>query len=324
MLELFFSYSHRDEPLRNELEVHLAMLKRQGVITTWDDRRIGAGKDFGNEISDSLDRADIVLLLVSPYFLASDYCYDVEMRRALERHHAGATRVIPVILQACDWHRAPFGALRASPNDGKPISKFPNQHDAFLLVAQDIRAAVEEINASRLPKVASSAAAPPDGPTPAVGVRGKPRSSNLRLRREYSDHERARFILDTFEYLAAFFEASLAELQSRAPGITTEYRRIDADRFTASIYRSGHHVGSCTIRISEEDSRGSSSEIRFSFGAFGSSSGNSFNESMSVTEDGYMLGLRTLGMQWQMEHNAMLTPEGAAECYWDLLIAPLR
>lgn len=324
MLELFFSYSHRDEPLRDELEVHLAMLKRQSVINTWHDRRIGAGEDFGNEISDSLDRADIVLLLVSPYFLASDYCYDVEMRRALERHHAGATRVIPVILHPCDWHGAPFGALRATPNDGKPIAKFPNQHDAFLLVTQDIRAAAEEINASRLPRVAPSAAAAPDRPMPAVPVGGKPRSSNLRLRREYSDHERARFILDTFECVAAFFENSLAELQSRAPGITTEYRRIDANQFTAGIYRSGHHVGSCTIRLSEDVSHASSSEIRFSFGASGSSAGNSFNESMSVTEDGYMLGLRTLGMQRQMERDAMLTPEGAAECYWDLLIAPLQ
>ena len=77
MIKIFFSYSHRNEAMRDELEVHLAMLKRQGIIETWHDRRIGAGRDFAGVISDQLETCDIILLLVSPYFLASDYCYDV-------------------------------------------------------------------------------------------------------------------------------------------------------------------------------------------------------------------------------------------------------
>jgi hypothetical protein len=98
MAALFFSYSHRDEPLRNELEIHLSQLKREGIITAWHDRRIVAGNEFAGQIGDQLDAADIILLLVSPYFLASEYCYDVEMRRAMERHNEGTARVIPVIL----------------------------------------------------------------------------------------------------------------------------------------------------------------------------------------------------------------------------------
>ena len=77
-------------------------------------------------------RTFTLLLLASPYFIASDYCYDIEMKRALERHHKGEARVIPVILHPCDWQNTPFGKLRATPPDGKPVSKFPNQHDAFL------------------------------------------------------------------------------------------------------------------------------------------------------------------------------------------------
>ena len=121
MTELFFSYSHNDEALRNELETHLSMLKRQGVIAVWHDRRIGAGQEVHGQISEHLERADIILL-VSPYFLASDYCYETEMTRAMERHHQGTARVIPVILHPCDWQGAPFGKLLAVPTDGKPVS----------------------------------------------------------------------------------------------------------------------------------------------------------------------------------------------------------
>lgn len=135
MLTVFLSYSHQDEALRNKLETHLTVLKRQSVINVWHDRRIGAGKEVHREISEQLDKADIILLLVSANFLASDYCYEVEMKRALERHERGEVRVIPVILRPCEWHEAQFGHLLAIPPDGKPISKFADQDDAFLEVA---------------------------------------------------------------------------------------------------------------------------------------------------------------------------------------------
>jgi hypothetical protein len=142
---LVFSYSHKDSDFRDELEIHLAALKRQGIIDTWHDRRIGAGREFHEEISQNFDEADIILLLVSPYFIASDYCYDIEMKRAMERHDKGEARVIPVILEPCDWQKLPFGKLIATPTDGKPISKFPNKHDGFLEVTRAIRKAAEEL-----------------------------------------------------------------------------------------------------------------------------------------------------------------------------------
>src|SRR5690606_32218635 len=90
-----------------------------------------------------IDSDEIILLLVSPDFLASDYCYDIEMTRALARHEAGAAKVIPVILRACDWHHAPFGKLLAVPRDGKPVTQWPDQDQAFLEVAQAVRVAAE-------------------------------------------------------------------------------------------------------------------------------------------------------------------------------------
>ena len=124
MAHVFFSYSRADEALRNELEKHLSVLHREDVITTWHDGRIGPGEELHGQINDQLNSADIVLLLVSADFLASDYCYDVEMIRAMERHERDEARVIPVILRPCDWHGSPFGALMAVPPDRKPVTKY--------------------------------------------------------------------------------------------------------------------------------------------------------------------------------------------------------
>jgi hypothetical protein len=127
---LFFSYSHADEGLRDQLEKQLSMLKRQGLIEVWHDRRIDAGQDFAGEIDRHLEVADVVLLLVSPDFLDSQYCYDVEMTRALERHRQGSAIVIPVILRACLWHDAPFGKLLGTPPDGHPVTQWPDRDQA--------------------------------------------------------------------------------------------------------------------------------------------------------------------------------------------------
>src|SRR5262245_47183559 len=83
-VDLFCSYSHKDEALREELDTHLALLRRRGVLNPWHDRRIAASDDWKESIDGHLESADIVLLLISPDFMASDYCYDVEMTRAME------------------------------------------------------------------------------------------------------------------------------------------------------------------------------------------------------------------------------------------------
>jgi hypothetical protein len=142
MASLFFSYSHKDEDFRDQLEVHLAMLKRQGIIDGWHDRRILAGDEFDKSIDANLERADVILLLVSADFLASDYCYDIEVRRAIERQERGLARVIPVILRPCDWQTGPLGKLLVAPKDGIPITRWQDRDDAFLRVHHQIKLAI--------------------------------------------------------------------------------------------------------------------------------------------------------------------------------------
>jgi GTPase SAR1 family protein/predicted phosphodiesterase len=150
-IKLFLSYAHSDEPLRQELMKHLSLLQRQGVIQTWHDRNINAGDAWKQQIDDNLNTAIVILLLISADFLASDYCYDIEMQRALERHYAGEARVIPVILRQVDWRGAPFGTLQALPTDAKPITSWPNSDEAYTNVAQGVRRAVEAILRPTLP-----------------------------------------------------------------------------------------------------------------------------------------------------------------------------
>ena len=144
-IKVFFSYAHEDEGFLKSLEKHLSILRKQGLITEWHNRMIGAGKDVAEEIDIHLNTSQIILLLISPDFIASDYCYSVEVKRAMERHEAGEAFVIPVILRRVDWKSASFGKLQALPKDGKPIMKWANRDEAFFDVAKGIREAVEEL-----------------------------------------------------------------------------------------------------------------------------------------------------------------------------------
>ncbi|MBD2101716.1 CHASE2 domain-containing protein [Leptolyngbya sp. FACHB-261] len=142
-VEVFFSYSHRDEELRDELAKHLSNLKRQGIITDWYDREISAGTERTVEIAARLNSARIILLLVSADFMASDYIHDVELRRAMERHQAGEAQVIPVILRPVDWDGAPFSRLQPLPKDAIPVTEWVNHDAAFRDIAQGIRNAIK-------------------------------------------------------------------------------------------------------------------------------------------------------------------------------------
>jgi hypothetical protein len=141
-LSLFYSYAHEDESLREQMEKHLRLLRRQGLISEWHDRQIVAGTQWARQIDSHLETASVILLLISSDFLASDYCYDLEMQRALERNSRGEAQVIPIILRPCEWRNAPFATLQVLPRDGLPVTEWGNIDSAFLNVAQGIRRAL--------------------------------------------------------------------------------------------------------------------------------------------------------------------------------------
>jgi len=145
LVEVFYSYAHADEEFRVELEKHLSLLKRQKIISAWHDRNISAGTEWKDAIDKHLESAGIILLLISADFLASDYCYDIELNRAMERPAEGTARVIPIILRKCDWSTAPFGKLQALPKNAKPVKSWADTDDAYTDIAIGIRKAVAEL-----------------------------------------------------------------------------------------------------------------------------------------------------------------------------------
>lgn len=141
--EVFVSYSHVDEALRDELEAHLSPLSRSGQVSLWHDRRIIPGGDWATEIDEHIESAHVILLLVSPSFIASEYCYGVEMRRAMERHNHKDAIVIPVIVRPCLWDELPFAKLQALPRDGLAITSWTNRDEGYVTVAKGVRRAIQ-------------------------------------------------------------------------------------------------------------------------------------------------------------------------------------
>lgn len=286
------------------------MMKRNGEIETWQDRRIRAGDPLDSAIDERLEQSDIILLLLSPAFLASDYCYDIEKSRALELQNEGKARVISVILRPCDWRETPLAHFLVTPTDGKAVVKWSNQDEAFQDIVKSIRNA--------LPKPPSTATTNPlSSPTLPLPAR----SSNLRIKKSFTQADQDEFAEQTFHYLAQFFKNSLTELEARNDNIQTRFKQIDATHFSAEIYQNGNSVSKAHIRHGEHSLMGGG--ITYS----SSSSPDSINEQLSVEVGGHSLSLKPIGMSaigFGSVPQGALSQQGAAEFYWKLLLNRLQ
>jgi tetratricopeptide (TPR) repeat protein len=144
-IKLFYCYARKDKPLRDELEKHLAWLKHRYHLTNWHDRELLPGEEWEQAIDTHLNTAHLILLLISPDFIASDYCYGKEMQRALERHQAGTCRVIPILLRPTYWEGAPFSHLQLLPTDARAITRWPDRDEAFEDVVAEINRTIKDL-----------------------------------------------------------------------------------------------------------------------------------------------------------------------------------
>jgi hypothetical protein len=147
-IRLFYSYSHKDEDLRDELEKHLTILKRNSYVQNWHDRRINPGNDWDKDINQNLLEADIILFLVSVDFISSDYCNSVEVKKAMERHEKGEAKCIPIFLRPCNFSSAPFAKLQGLPRDAKFITSREYWQDldtAFTSVSKELEEEIRKI-----------------------------------------------------------------------------------------------------------------------------------------------------------------------------------
>lgn len=327
MTRIFISYSHKDEALRAELGTHLALLKREGAIDVWSDHRIPAGSELDASISDALESADIVLLLLSADFIASDYCFGIEMKRALERNERREAVVVPVLLRPCDFRTAPFGRLKAIPTDARPVVKWPSRDDAFVDIVHHLRellerpAAQSRVHSHQPAVVPSQMRSPEARPTVTGSAPSRPatRSSDLSLPREFTDQDRHDFVQSTYEYIRNYFEGSLAELATRNTGITSRLTPLSPRAFSAVVFRNGKRIGGCSIRLGSALHAGG---ISFSYDE--NAGENSSNEILSVESDEHAMHLKPL-MGWHGNRtNSKLSEEGAAEHLWSMFKSMLR
>jgi len=223
MAKAFISYSHQDERALERLHAHFATLRREGILSVWYDREILAGGSIDREIASHLSQADLFLALVSPDFLASSYCYDQEMAKALERHAEGTLRVVPIIVEPCDWKTTPLGKLKALPNDGRAISTWTNENIAYLDVVTELR----RLTSEQQPKRNNEA----DKKSVTSSTR---EGKRYRIKKEFDPIDRDDFRHKAFLAIQEFFRGSVEELNQVSEFIRARHEKISDLAFSCT------------------------------------------------------------------------------------------
>ncbi len=312
VVSVFFSYSHVDEEMRDQLEKHLIMLKRNGDISTFHDRKILAGATFGDEIDKKLLESEIILLLVSVDFLNSEYCFSIEMKAALERRSRGEAEIIPVIIDHCDWHNSPLKGLLAATRDGKPITEYANYNKAFLEITNKIRNVINSIKSkSAISESAGTETYSNDDIE--LKVVSNERSANLHVKKEFTDLDKENFLNETYDYMNRFLQNTLNEFEKRNVNFQTKFSANDSE-IRIMVYKNGNKEAFCKI-IKGGTISYMTDSIIYSEDEYGTS----FSESLSVVDDGTsLLWNSQLGINRNSEP---MTQYGAAEYFWEKLIS---
>ena len=303
-MRVFLSYSHKDGEALQRLRTHLAPLRRQGHIEAWYDREILAGSELDAEISVELESCQLFLLLVSPDFLASVYCYEREMSRALERHESGEVRVIPIIIEPCDWRSSPLGRLKALPNDAVPVSEWPNQNSAYFDIVNELRRVVTAEDAPSSPVV------PTD--TPMVAPTPRTRRSGYRIRRDFDQIDRSEFREAAFTAIHSYFQTKIAEINDE-PNLRGRFSSATPSSFSCTVVNRALDRGTAHITVRSCSGNSGFGEISFAYSE--NAPEGSANGFFTIEADEYELYLR--GLLFGFGHKEdRFSPEGAAEHLW--------
>jgi hypothetical protein len=144
---IFISYAHEDEDMKKELDKYLKVLKRSSKVQVWNDRELMAGQEWDQAIMTELNKANIILLLISVDFNASDFIWDKELASAMKRHEEGTAHVVPIILRKCEWSSMPYAKLQALPRNAAPVTEYANRDEAFTEIVRGIEKLVDQVNA---------------------------------------------------------------------------------------------------------------------------------------------------------------------------------
>jgi hypothetical protein len=319
---VFISYAHKDEALLAELAAQLRILERNGLIEHWHDRKIVPGEEWDHKIKTELESADIILLLVSHDFINSDYCWGVEVAKAIELHESGMARIIPIILRDCLWQEAPFAKVQGLPKDMRPVVDWPGRDAAFADVAHGIKRVVTELEGRNSARAAPAILPHPEAQPTAARPRPAPRGSRLPMKREFSDLDKDAFADEAYAAIKAYFESSLTELSGEEPTIDGRFKEIDAHRFTAAVYCNGKKVAACTVTLG-----GMHRSTSIMYANRENAPPNTCNEDLHIEHDDASLHLKPLMGVFHAgagEPDGKMSVEEAAEYLWKLFVGQIH
>lgn len=316
----FISYTHADSALKEQLVRHLVPLRREGLIELWHDAMLRPGEHLDPAVQAALAASDVVILLVSADFIASEYCYEQEMLRAFARQRAGTARVIPIVLRPCQWKGVPIGDGQtlseyvALPTDGKPVISWSDTDTAFDNAVGAIR---DMLKAGGRARPSSAAATGPSAPavTQAIG-----KSNLLGIAAKPTDLDRDRFLRSGFAATAALFEANLAELKASDPRIDTDFERTDSRSFAATAYLDGKRVGQVSVWHGGDMWRNA---LCLSYdNATGSR--NSMNDWLPIEDTPQGLAFSARNAMSHVRADGPLDADGAAAYFWESFLDQVR
>ena len=301
VVEAFISYSHADEKALERIHKHLAMLKRDNTINAWTDHQILPGDKVGENISANLNKSSLFIAVVSPDYLASNYCYEKEFQQAQQLCSDGKIRIVPVILEPCDWLSSPLADYMALPKDGKAISEWDNPNNAYLDVVNGLRKLILAIQ-NPFKMVYGEKQDKPD----VVRV--------PKIKRDFDAIQRAEFADQTFGSTAKYFQQSCVELTEVGEGLLkAKFERMDDTAFTCTIVnRNIRAGGEAHITVRRSKGRGHKGDLYYVFEPYADS--GKPNGWISVETDNYNMYL-TLN-NFQDQGNRKFVAEQLAEVLW--------
>ena len=277
-MKAFISYSHRDDWARKRLHTHLETLRRDGQIKDWYDREILAGGDIDQEISQEIESSELFIALVSPDFLASRYCYEREMTRALERHDANEMRIIPIIVEPCDWTNSPLKRLKALPRDGKPIVEWTNYNTAFLDVVTELR------------RIVAVGTVKPSDAGATQRVTRVSSGRRYRVKRDFDEIDRSDFRKEAFDEIRRYFESAVAEIDG-IEGLRGRFVAVGRQSFACTVINRGMDRATAHITVHARTEELGFGDIYYSFSEHAPT--NTMNGGFSIESDEYDLFLRS-------------------------------
>jgi hypothetical protein len=304
----FISYSHVDADALERLHKHLAMLRRESVIIAWTDHQILPGDRLDDAIMSNLEGSNLFLALVSPDYLASNYCYEREFQNALGLAKAGRLRIVPIIVEPCEWQRSPFGELMALPKDGKPISEWTNPNNALLDVVAGLRRllVVDQAKSAR----GTSAG---DFSRGATGRR-------VRLKQDFDAIQRADYANQAFDIIRRYFDACCSELNEIGEAsLKARFELMNSNAFACTVVNRAKRGGEAHITIrNNKGGRGHFGDITYVHDRYASD--NTSNGHVSVEADDYELYLAMSNFSSGRSREQKYAPKEVAEKLWlDLL-----